>query len=228
MKNLLLLSASSYKDTGYLVHCKDWVEEFYANCGEILYIPYASVTKSYDEAEKRVKDFFNLNIKSIHHFSDQVQAVKNAKAFMVNGGNTFKLLKEIYDNKILEALKLSCEDGKKYFGWSAGANIAGINICTTNDMPILYPPSFNALNLINFNINPHFISGKIPGHNGESREQRLNEFMIANKNIEILALPEGSGLRVKGDEILVVGYSEILRMKFGKETQKTAPGFFIK
>ncbi len=229
MKNLLLLSASSYKDTGYLVHCKDWVEEFYSvlNDDEILYIPYASVTKSYDEVEKRVKDFFDLNIKSIHHYENPIKAVQNAKAFMVNGGNTFKLINEIYKNKIFDALKQSCQNGALYFGWSAGSNIAGINIQTTNDMPIVYPSSFDALNLIDYDINPHFISGKIPGHNGESREQRLNEFMIENKNIKILALPEGSGLLVKDDKILVVGFGEILQMQFDKATKKTAPGFYI-
>ncbi|WP_462101932.1 dipeptidase PepE [Campylobacter concisus] len=225
MKNALLISASSYQDTGYLRHCKNWVKDFLGESGkeEILFIPYAGVRRSNDEYEQKVIDRLkNKNIKSIHHYEDKISAIKNANSIAVGGGNTFMLLYTLYKLNLIEPIKKAVANGAKYFGWSAGANIAGKTMMTTNDMPIIMPKSFDSLNIFPYQINPHFISGKLAGHNGESREERLEEFLIANPKDTIYALPEGTALLIEGSEAEVIGHSEILKFEYQKEIEKIA------
>lgn len=227
MKNALLISASSYQDTGYLRHCKNWVKDFLGESGkeEILFIPYAGVRRSNDEYEQKVIDRLkNKNIKSIHHYEDKISAIKNASSIAVGGGNTFMLLYTLYKLNLIEPIKEAVANGAKYFGWSAGANIAGKTMMTTNDMPIIMPKSFDSLNIFPYQINPHFISGKLVGHNGESREERLEEFLIANPKETIYALPEGTALLIGGDEAEVIGHSEILKFEYQKEIEKIEVG----
>lgn len=227
MKNALLISASSYQDTGYLRHCKNWVKEFLGECGkeEILFIPYAGVRRTNDEYEQKVIDRLkNSNIKSIHHYEDKISAIKNARSIAVGGGNTFMLLYTLYKLNLIEPIKEAVANGAKYFGWSAGANIAGKTMMTTNDMPIIMPKSFDSLNIFPHQINPHFISGKLAGHNGESREERLEEFLIANPKETIYALPEGTALLIEGSEAEVIGHSEILKFEYQKEIEKIEVG----
>ena len=227
MKNALLISASSYQDTGYLRHCKNWVKDFLGENGkeEILFIPYAGVRRSNDEYEQKVIDRLkNKNIKSIHHYEDKISAIKNASSIAVGGGNTFMLLYTLYKLNLIEPIKEAVANGTKYFGWSAGANIAGKTMMTTNDMPIIMPKSFDSLNIFPYQINPHFISGKLAGHNGESREERLEEFLIANPKETIYALPEGTALLVEGNEVEVIGHSEILKFEYQKEIEKIEVG----
>lgn len=227
MKNALLISASSYQDTGYLRHCKNWVKEFLGECGkeEILFIPYAGVRRTNDEYEQKVIDRLkNSNIKSIHHYEDKISAIKNARSIAVGGGNTFMLLYTLYKLNLVEPIKEAVANGTKYFGWSAGANIAGKTMMTTNDMPIIMPKSFDSLNIFPYQINPHFISGKLTGHNGESREERLEEFLIANPKETIYALPEGTALLIEGSEAQVIGHSEILKFEYQKEIEKIEVG----
>ena len=227
MKNALLISASSYQDTGYLRHCKNWVKEFLGECGkeEILFIPYAGVRRTNDEYEQRVIDRLkNSNIKSIHHYEDKISAIKNARSIAVGGGNTFMLLYTLYKLNLIEPIKEAVANGAKYFGWSAGANIAGKTMMTTNDMPIIMPKSFDSLNIFPYQINPHFISGKLAGHNGESREERLEEFLIANPKETIYALPEGTALLIEDSEAEVIGHSEILKFEYQKEIEKIEVG----
>ena len=227
MKNALLISASSYQDTGYLRHCKNWVKDFLGESGkeEILFIPYAGVRRSNDEYEQKVIDRLkNKNIKSIHHYEDKISAIKNANSIAVGGGNTFMLLYTLYKLNLIEPIKEAVANGTKYFGWSAGANIAGKTMMTTNDMPIIMPKSFDSLNIFPYQINPHFISGKLAGHNGESREERLEEFLIANPKETIYALPEGTALLIKGNEAEVIGHSEILKFEYQKEIEKIEVG----
>ena len=227
MKNALLISASSYQDTGYLRHCKNWVKDFLGESGkeEILFIPYAGVRRTNDEYEQKVIDRLkNKNIKSIHHYEDKISAIKNAKSIAVGGGNTFMLLYTLYKLNLIEPIKEAVANGAKYFGWSAGANIAGKTMMTTNDMPIIMPKSFDSLNIFPYQINPHFISGKLAGHNGESREERLEEFLIANPKETIYALPEGTALLVEGNEVEVIGHSEILKFEYQKEIEKIEVG----
>ncbi len=227
MKNALLISASSYQDTGYLRHCKNWVKDFLGERGkeEILFIPYAGVRRTNDEYEQKVIDRLkNKNIKSIHHYEDKISAIKNARSIAVGGGNTFMLLYTLYKLNLIEPIKEAVTNGTKYFGWSAGANIAGKTMMTTNDMPIIMPKSFESLNIFPYQINPHFISGKLAGHNGESREERLEEFLIANPKDTIYALPEGTALLIEGSEAEVIGYSEILKFEYQKEIEKIEVG----
>jgi len=227
MKNALLISASSYQDTGYLRHCKNWVKDFLGESGkeEILFIPYAGVRRSNDEYEQKVIDRLkNKNIKSIHHYEDKISAIKNASSIAVGGGNTFMLLYTLYKLNLIEPIKEAVANGAKYFGWSAGANIAGKTMMTTNDMPIIMPKSFDSLNIFQYQINPHFISGKLAGHNGESREERLEEFLIANPKETIYALPEGTALLIEDDEAEVIGHSEILKFEYQKEIEKIEVG----
>ena len=227
MKNALLISASSYQDTGYLRHCKNWVKDFLGESGkeEILFIPYAGVRRRNDEYEQKVIDRLkNKNIKSIHHYEDKISAIKNANSIAVGGGNTFMLLYTLYKLNLIEPIKKAVANGAKYFGWSAGANIAGKTMMTTNDMPIIMPKSFDSLNIFPYQINPHFISGKLAGHNGESREERLEEFLIANPKETIYALPEGTALLIAGSEAEVIGHSEILKFEYQKEIEKIEVG----
>ncbi len=227
MKNALLISASSYQDTGYLRHCKNWVKDFLGESGkeEILFIPYAGVRRTNDEYEQKVIDRLkNKNIKSIHHYEDKISAIKNASSIAVGGGNTFMLLYTLYKLNLIDPIKEAVTNGAKYFGWSAGANIAGKTMMTTNDMPIIMPKSFDSLNIFPYQINPHFISGKLAGHNGESREERLEEFLIANPKETIYALPEGTALLVEGNEAEVIGHSEILKFEYQKEIEKIEVG----
>lgn len=227
MKNALLISASSYQDTGYLRHCKNWVKDFLGESGkeENLFIPYAGVRRTNDEYEQKVIDRLkNKNIKSIHHYEDKISAIKNASSIAVGGGNTFMLLYTLYKLNLIEPIKEAVANGTKYFGWSAGANIAGKTMMTTNDMPIIMPKSFDSLNIFPYQINPHFISGKLAGHNGESREERLEEFLIANPKDTIYALPEGTALLIEGNEAEVIGHSEILKFEYQKEIEKIEVG----
>ena len=227
MKNALLISASSYQDTGYLRHCKNWVKDFLGESGkeEILFIPYAGVRRTNDEYEQKVIDRLkNKNIKSIHHYEDKISAIKNASSIAVGGGNTFMLLYTLYKLNLIEPIKEAVANGAKYLGWSAGANIAGKTMMTTNDMPIIMPKSFDSLNIFPYQINPHFISGKLAGHNGESREERLEEFLIANPKETIYALPEGTALLIAGSEAEVIGHSEILKFEYQKEIEKIEVG----
>ena len=227
MKNALLISASSYQDTGYLRHCKNWVKDFLGESGkeEILFIPYAGVRRTNDEYEQKVIDRLkNKNIKSIHHYEDKISAIKNASSIAVGGGNTFMLLYTLYKLNLIEPIKEAVANGAKYFGWSAGANIAGKTMMTTNDMPIIMPKSFDSLNIFPYQINPHFISGKLVGHNGESREERLEEFLIANPKETIYALPEGTALLIEDSEAEVIGHSEILKFEYQKEIEKIEVG----
>ena len=227
MKNALLISASSYQDTGYLRHCKNWVKDFLGESGkeEILFIPYAGVRRSNDEYEQKVIDRLkNKNIKSIHHYEDKISAIKNANRIAVGGGNTFMLLYTLYKLNLIEPIKKAVANGAKYFGWSAGANIAGKTMMTTNAMPIIMPKSFDSLNIFPYQLNPHFISGKLSGHNGESREERLEEFLIANPKETIYALPEGTALLITDNEAEVIGHSEILKFEYQKEIEKIEVG----
>ena len=229
MKKALLLSSSGYKDTGYLNHCRLWINDFLKESGvadeEILFIPYAGVRRTNDEYELKVQDCLqNKNIKSIHRFSDPKEAVRNAKAISVGGGNTFVLLYYLYKFDLVDVIKERVEAGVPYFGWSAGANIAGSTIMTTNDMPIIMPKLFDGLKIFSHQINPHFISGKIAGHNGESREERLEEFLIVNPESTIYALPEGVALKISGDSAKVMGNDAVLKMRHKKDTESIAVG----
>lgn len=218
MKNMLLLSGSKYRDTDYLVHCQGWLKAFLQayEGKKIAFLPYAGVRQTYDQYEAKVQkalSCLNMEIISVHRDKQHSKIIEQADVIAIGGGNTFCLLKAMYENDVLEIICEKVNAGTAYFGWSAGANVAGVSIMTTNDMPITYPPSFNALNLFPHQINPHFISGKMQGHNGESREERLAEFLIVNPQAHVYALPEGTALHIEGEQATTLGESNILRFK---------------
>jgi len=219
---LLLYSTSALQGDPYLHFCKEKITTFLAKNGakQIVFIPFAAVTFSYNEYESKVikgLDNKNIQITSIHHFEDQQKAIIEAEAIMVGGGNSFQLLNEIYQNDLLEIIKKRVKDGIPYVGWSAGSNLACPTIKTTNDMPIVAPPSFDALNFIPFQINPHYLHGNPPGHNGETREQRILEFLEVNQKITVVGLREGSVLEINENNIQLIGEKEIRIFKYQQE-----------
>ncbi|WP_044024326.1 dipeptidase PepE [Actinobacillus ureae] len=215
MKNMLLMSGSKYKETAYLVHTLPWLAQFLADYKgkKVAFVPYAGVRRSFDEYEATVKNALQsleVEIVSVHRGKQHRDLIEQADVIAVGGGNTFCLLKQMYEHNLLEVIRSKVNRGTPYFGWSAGANVAGSSIMTTNDIPITYPPSFNALNLFPHQINPHFISGKMQGHNGESREERLEEFLVVNPQAKVYALPEGTALHIQGEQTTVLGEQDIL------------------
>jgi len=203
-KNLLLLSSSRAGNTPYLEHAKAMIEHHLAGIREVLFIPYAGVNLTYDNYTNKVQDALqslNIRVTSIHQFDDAIEAVNNAKAIVIGGGNTFHLLHQLYENNVINAIQEKVNNGTPYIGWSAGSNVAGSSICTTNDMPIIEPKSFNALNLVPFQLNPHYTDFNPPGHNGETREQRLAEFMVINAEMPIVGIVEGSALKLVNNKL---------------------------
>lgn len=206
---LLLISNSTNPGEPYLDYPKKNIRDFLGiHPVKALFIPYAAVTFSYDSYEEKVRERFKEvghDIVSIHHFKDPVKAVKEAKAIVVGGGNTWKLLKIIRENNIVEPIREQVFDGIPYIGWSAGSNVACPTIKTTNDMPVTEPDSFKAFNLVPFQINPHYIDANPAGHAGETREQRIEEFIAINHDIFVVGLREGTMFIVENERIYLVG-----------------------
>ena len=226
MSRLLLLSSSRAGTTGYLDHAQPMIADFLeANptpISRVLFVPFAGVGKTFDAYLEQVRPAFaaiGLTLESLHQAHDPAAALRDAQAIAVGGGNTFALVKRLYDADLLDPLRERVESGAPYIGWSAGANIAGPTLCTTNDMPIVEPPSFQTLGLVPFQLNPHFISGKVAGHNGESREERLTEYLALNPQALVVALREGTALRRDGGSLRLIG--ELDGETFTAEGQRT-------
>jgi dipeptidase E len=206
---LLLISNSTNAGEAYLDYPKYQIRDFLGkeavNC---LFIPYAGVTISFDDYEARVKERFaevGHRATSIHHASDPLQAVEQAEAIVVGGGNTFQLIKMIQENGLIEPVRKKVLEGTPFVGWSAGSNVCCPTIRTTNDMPILEPESFNAFNLVPFQINPHYTDLNPPGHAGETREDRIMEYLAANPEDTVLGLREGCMFLVENKEMKLIG-----------------------
>ena len=217
---LLLISNSTNPGGRYLDYPGEYIKAFLGKIpGKALFIPYAAVTFSYDEYEGKVSDRFRelgLEIISIHHFTDPVAAIDMAPAIVVGGGNSWKLLKMIRENNLIDIVKQKVTSGTPYIGWSAGANVACPTIMTTNDMPVVEPDSFNAFNLIPFQINPHFTDVILPGHAGETREQRIEEFTEANPGIFVAGLREGTMLLRENNKLSLSGNGNVRIFKKGE------------
>lgn len=209
MIKALLLSNSTMPETQFFTWPKPYVKEFLgARVKELVFIPYAAVTISWDEYEQKVKEVFNemgYKIKGIHHFRDKGKALQKAGGIVVGGGNTFALLNELYKDDLIVYVRDKALHGTPYIGWSAGANVACPTIMTTNDMPVVRPPSLEALDLVPFQINPHYHELKFEGQGGETRKERLEEFITVNPEKRVLGLPEGMLLRRDGDSIQLRG-----------------------
>ncbi|MCH8903896.1 MAG: dipeptidase PepE [Bacteroidetes bacterium] len=203
MPNLLLLSNSTMKGEPYLGWPRDHIKDFLGSEPmQVIFIPFAGVTLDYDEYAEMVSKVYREighELISIHTVENAATAIEEADAVAVGGGNTFHLLRELQKNNLLELIRNKVLGGAPYMGWSAGSNVASPTICTTNDMPIVEPESFTGLNLIPFQLNPHYTEETLPNHGGESREQRLLEYLAANPGKKIAALPERTYIRMAND-----------------------------
>jgi dipeptidase E len=208
-RRLLLLSNSRNAGQGYLEHVLPLLQEFLGTERKrVLFIPYAGVRLSYDDYADTVSERFEAagyTLDAIHRADDPGRAVDEAEAIAVGGGNTFHLLRAVAEQGLLPRIRARVNEGVPYIGWSAGSNLACPTICTTNDMPIVEPPSFEALGLVPFQINPHYTDAHPQGHQGETRPERIQEFCLANPEIPVVGLPEGTVLRVEGDRLTLVG-----------------------
>jgi dipeptidase E len=208
---LLLLSSSRAGNSDYLAPGLPFIADQLAGINQVLFIPYAGVSLSYDGYQQMVQSALSplgIEVQSIHQMSDPLGAVQQAKAIMVGGGNTFQLLHLLYQQQLLTAIRDKVQQGTPYIGWSAGSNIAGLTIRTTNDMPIVQPASFEALQLLPCQLNPHYTDYKPAGFHGETRDMRLAEFMHLEPSTAIIALPEGSALRREADKLTYLGQSD--------------------
>lgn len=206
---LLIVSTSKVYGQNYMQYLTEEVRDFFKNVSELLFIPYARPGGiSFDEYTELPREVFKeigISVKGIHEFDDPKQAIKNAKGIFTGGGNTFLLLKTLYDKGLIKPLQDAVFGGVPYMGSSAGSNIAGLTIGTSNDMPIVYPPSFDALALMPFNVNPHYLDAvNEDRHQGESRETRINEFHRIN-NQPVIGLREGSWLRIEDGKVILKG-----------------------
>ncbi|MDG1757290.1 MAG: dipeptidase PepE [Bacteroidia bacterium] len=206
--NLLLLSNSTNYGEPYMQWCSSTITSFVKDHSSIIFIPYAGVGFTYDEYTQKVNyalSSFDVKVSNLDNFDDKAKALKDSSAIFVGGGNTFHLLKMLQQFDLLETIQKVVANGKPYVGWSAGSNIASPTIRTTNDMPIVEPKSFQSLSLVPFQINPHYTEKSIPNHGGESRLQRLREFLAANPHQKVIALPESSYLVCNGNQLIYNG-----------------------
>ena len=220
MKLLLLSNSTNFGDS-YLAYPKRVIKTFLGDIrNNIVFIPFASVTFSWTDYTAKVNEALaeiDVSVIGIHTMEDSFKAISEAEAIMVGGGNSFQLLQFLYDYRLVEVIRKKVEDGTPYIGWSAGSNIACPTLKTTNDMPIVEPPTFNALDLVPFQINPHYTEAVIPGHNGEPRDMRLLEFIQTNKDITAIGLPEGMIIQLKNEHYELVGEKPVKIFQYGKE-----------
>jgi len=206
---LLLISNSTMSGEPYLDYPKHEIRKFLGDkTVNALFIPYAAVTFSYDLYESKVEERFaeiGHHITSVHHFSDPVEAVQNAEAIVVGGGNTWQLVRMMHDNRLMEAIRNKVIHGTPYIGWSAGSNVTCPTLQTTNDMPVVDPKGFDCMGLIPFQINPHYLDANPKGHGGETREQRIEEFLEINPEITVVGLREGTILKYENNSLKLIG-----------------------
>jgi len=227
MVRLLLISNSTNAGEAYLEHPKKEIEKFLGNIKRVLFIPWAAVTFGYDEYEQKVQERFSefgVEVDSIHHHRNAKLAVQEAEAIVVGGGNTFKLLKTIQQTDIIEAVRNKVLSGTPYIGWSAGANVACPTICTTNDMPITEPDSFSAFSLVRFQINPHYLEVNPEGHAGETREQRIMEFVEMDPHVYVVGLREGTMIKLEDVQFSLIGPKPARIFKKGRPPREVYPG----
>ncbi|MDQ6757216.1 MAG: dipeptidase PepE [Bacteroidota bacterium] len=208
LKKILAFSSSRDGNTGYLETAVESIKNFLGEkILQIAFIPFASVEKDYADYIFNVRTALQslghtINLVD-HHNAKKI--IEQSDVIMVGGGNSFKLLHDIYVAEILDVIRDKVNAAAPYIGWSAGSNILCPAISTTNDMPIIQPKSFNALGLFPFQINPHYFNQKPDGHNGETRDQRLTEFMKMNPGVSVIGLPEGTALHLEKNKLKFTG-----------------------
>ncbi len=222
---LLLISSSTLHGSGYLDHAETEIRDFLGDVKRVLFVPFAlhdHDTYAASAQQRFAKMGYELT--SIHTATNPAQVVKYADAIFIGGGNTFRLLKALYDHNLIEPIRRRVADGMPYIGSSAGSNVAAPTIKTTNDMPIVEPPSFDALNLVWFQINPHYLDADPNStHKGETREQRLLQFLEENST-PVAAIREGAMLRIENGVTVLKGSSGARIFRQGFEPVETVPG----
>ena len=227
MKNIIIASTSTLHGGDYLDYLLPELQSFFSNVKELLFIPYARPSGiSHEDYTKKVSEAFtkiNISVKGIHEFENPIEAVEKAQGIFTGGGNTFLLVSQLYKNNVIDTIEKVVKNGTPYLGTSAGSNICGLTMSTTNDMPIVYPPSFRTLGFVSFNINPHYLD-PIEGstHMGETRETRINEFHHFNPQ-PVVGLREGSWLEVKGDSVKLKGTLTARIFKRGETPIEVVP-----
>ncbi len=217
-KRLLLLSNSTKFGEDYLFYPRQEIKEFLGNSvKKIVFIPFAAATSTYEEYTEKVGKVFKdlgYDTGAVNFTENYQELLKKAEAIVIGGGNTFHLVHWLHKTNIIETIRQKVDNGTPYIGWSAGANVACPTIKTTNDMPIIEPVSFKALNLVPFQINPHYTNETIPNHNGETRETRIREFLVLNPTVYVVGLKEETMLRVEGASIKLIGKKTMCLFKF--------------
>jgi len=225
---LLLISNSTNAGEAYLDYPKQQIRDFLGEKPvKALFIPYAAVTFSFSDYEKKVSERFREvghNIVSIHRFDDPVRAVKEAHAIVVGGGNTWQLTRMMQEQGLIFPISDKVKKGIPYIGWSAGSNVACPTLKTTNDMPIVEPKTFSTFNLLKFQINPHYLDANHEGHAGETREMRIEEFLVANPAIFVVGLREGTMFRIEEGKIELIGPRPARIFRKGEKPIDLPPG----
>lgn len=226
LRNLLLISNSTNAGEKYLDWCKEMIANFCRdnNIKRVLFIPYAGFAQGYDNYENKVAQVyktFGVEVYSIHHSNEPIKEVMQAECVAVGGGNTFYLVKQMQEQGIMKAIRERALNGMPYMGWSAGSNVAGLSLKTTNDMPIVEPESFETMGLVPFQINPHYTDFVDPKHGGETRDDRINEFIAANPAIYVAAIREATALHLNKGKLSLIGRDNKMKVfHFGKQTQE--------
>ena len=226
-EHLLLVSNSTNAGEEYLSWPIKEIGEFWQGVKRVAFVPYAGVTFSHDDYVKKVQKRFDeigVEVVGVHTNNDPREVVEEAEAIVVGGGNTWRLLQLMQNNDLLDAIRRKVNAGTRYVGWSAGANVACPTIRTTNDMPITEPRDFNALSFVPFQINPHYLDVSPTGHGGETREDRIMEFIEVNRFMYVVGLREGCLLEVKGGKVELRGKKAARIFHYGKEPMEVQPG----
>lgn len=224
-KRILLISNSTLHGSGYLDHAEAEIRSFLGDLKRVLFVPYAL----FDQENYAVGTQWRFKkmgyaLTSVHTASDPVQAVNDTEAIFIGGGNTFRLLKALYDHELLGPIRERVAGGMPYIGSSAGVNVAAPTIRTTNDMPIVQPPSFDALGLVSFQLNPHYLDADPNStHMGETREERIMQFLEENET-PVIGLREGAILRIENGKTTLRGSSGARIFRRGEKPEEVAPG----
>ena len=224
-KRVLLISNSTLHGSGYLDHAEPEIRSFLGDQKRVLFVPFALFDRDkYAATAQQRFQKLGYELTSVHTAADPIAAVNDTDAVFIGGGNTFRLLKALYDFNLLNPIRSRVSSGMPYIGSSAGSNVAAPTIKTTNDMPIVQPPSFDALGLVSFQINPHYLDPDPNSkHMGETREQRINQFLEEN-DTPVVGLREGAMLRVENGETILRGSSGARVFRKGMEPEEILPG----
>ena len=218
---LLLISNSTNPGEDYLDYPKNNIKDFLGDKSKnAIFIPYAAVTFSFEEYEKKVNDRFaeiGHQVTSIHRFINPIEAIENSDAIVVGGGNTWQLVKMLQEKGLMKVIRKKVKQGTPYIGWSAGSNIACPSLKTTKDMPIVEPIKFKTLKLVPFQINPHYLDDNPANHGGETREVRINEFIEVNRETHVVGLREGTMLLLENNDLALIGKRKARVFKYGQE-----------